>query len=203
MDSIKEENIEPENNQNIPENSEDFSVEPDAENTSRNSLRKDDDVISELKKKLKESDEEKKEYLLGWQRTKADYINSKKQDEAENKLMVKYAEAGLLTDLVPVLDSFDLAFENKEAFNKLPEEWKKGIQQIQSQLQSILKDHDLEIIDPISKPFDPREAEAVGMMDTNNSDEEDKVLSVFQKGYKLQGKVLRPAKVRVGKYTTT
>lgn len=159
------------------------------------------DVVADLRKRLKQAEGEKQEYLLGWQRAKADFINSRKQDEESNKQMVKYAEASLLTELIPVLDSFDMAFSNEAEVAKLPEVWRKGVEQIRSQLLAVLAAHNLEIIDPTGQDFDPREAEAVGVVETTDSAQDDKVVSVFQKGYKLQGRVLRPAKVKVGKYS--
>lgn len=159
------------------------------------------DIVAELRKKLKKSDDEKKEYLLGWQRAKADYVNSRKQDEQNNELVVKFAEAELLSELVSALDSFDIAFAGMEKTTGLPEEWVKGMEQIRNQLSSILREHKLEVIDPVGKPFDPREAETIGFIDTGNPEEEDTVISVVQKGYKLHGRTLRPAKVRVGKHS--
>jgi len=162
---------------------------------------KNKDIIADLRAKLKKAVEEKQEYLLGWQKTKADYINSRKQDEEDNRTMVKYAESALLGELVPVLDSFDMAFGNVAEVAKLPEQWKKGIEQIRSQLAGVLAAHNLEVIDPIGKEFDPREAEAVGMVSVTDEKDDHTVVSVFQKGYKLHGRVLRPAKVRVGKFS--
>ena len=82
----------------------------------------------------------------------------------------------------------------------LPEEWKKGVQNVQNLLLKALKDHNLEIIDPLNQDFDPRIAEAVGMVTVDTPDLEGKVVSVFQKGYKVYDKVIRPAKVQVGKH---
>jgi len=159
------------------------------------------DIVADLRKKLKKSNDEKGEYLLGWQKAKADYINARRQDEESNKAAIKFAEADLISELVPVLDSFELAFADKKAIENLPPEWKKGMEQVRNQFQKILVEHNLEIIDPLGQAFDPRTSEAVGMVNTDKKDEDDKVLSVFQKGYKIHDRVIRPAKVRVGKYS--
>src|SRR3990167_9422345 len=108
------------------ENSEELKFEPEITDIGEYSSEQ-KDLVAELRKKLKKCDEEKKEYLSGWQRAKADYINSKKQDEQDNELMVKFAEARLLSELIPVLDSFEIAFANKEETAKLQEEWGKGV----------------------------------------------------------------------------
>ncbi len=187
----------PESNENEAEESEDISVEQDAE-YGEHVARKSKDLVAELREKLKKSDEEKREYLTGWQKMKADYINARRQDEESNKQTIKYAEADLIEELIPVLDSFELAVNNKDSAAGLSNEWVRGIEQIRSQLMNILSGHGVEVINPIGQPYDPRTAEAVGMIDTENADEDDTVLSVFQTGYKFHDRVLRPAKVRVG-----
>lgn len=192
--------IDTENQNQNPPIPEELKFEPEiADNGEYPNQQK--DLIAELRKKLKKSEDEKKEYLLGWQRAKADYINSRRQDEQDNELVVKFAEAKLLSELVPVLDSFDIAFASKEKTTELPKEWERGVEQIRNQLRSVLQEHKLEIIDPVGRPFDPREAETIGFIDTGNSDEDDMVISVIQKGYKLHERVLRPAKVRVAKHS--
>lgn len=193
-DSIHEDKIEPNTDQT--DSPDDIELERDSEFTQRQTK----DVVSDLRTKLKKAEEEKREYLLGWQRTKADYINSKKQDEEGNKLFVKFAEVNLISDLIPILDSFDAAIAEQAKKTDLPEEWKKGVQNVQNLLLKALKDHNLEIIDPLNQDFDPRIAEAVGMVTVDTPDLEGKVVSVFQKGYKVYDKVIRPAKVQVGKH---
>lgn len=205
MDSPKnEKKIDAENqdqNPPIPEElKEEPRLEPEADDDGEYPNQQ-KDIIATLRKKLKKSEDEKKEYLLGWQRAKADYINSKRQDEQNNEMVIKFAEAELLSELAPVLDSFDSAFAGKEKTTGLSEEWVGGMEQIRNQLLSILQEHKLEIIDPLGKLFDPREAETIGFIDTGKPEEDDVVISVVQKGYRLHGRVLRPAKVRVGRYS--
>lgn len=194
---INENNIDPEN---INDNGSDEPIiVPDQENSISQAF-KNKDLIADLRQQLKKCEEEKKEYLLGWQKTKADFINQRKQDSEENRIMIKYAEAKLLSDIVPVLDSFDLATNDNENYSNLPDEWKKGFEQIKNQLQIILAEHGLNIMNPLGKPLDTRESEAIGITETKTPDEDDKVLLVVQRGYKLDDRVIRPAKVKVGKY---
>ncbi len=176
----------------------DVSLEQDSE-FSEHTARQNKDVVADLRARLKKSDEEKREYLTGWQKLKADYINSRKQDEEDNKRRIKYAEEELLTELAPVLDSFEMAFANKEELAKLPEVWRKGVEQIHNQFFAILTNHKVKIIDPLGEPFDPRESEAVGIVEVTDPKQDDVVISVLQKGYKVHDKIIRPAKVRVGK----
>lgn len=130
-DSIKNEknNIEPEETENSSQD--DVEFEADTENGESSFNLKTN--LDNLRKRLKKAEAEKNEYLLGWQRTKADYINSRKQDEETNRTAIKYAEASLVSELVPVLDSFDMAFSNKKMIESLPAEWKKGMEQIYNQ----------------------------------------------------------------------
>ena len=75
--------------------------------------------IEALKQKLTESETKAAEYLDGWQRAKADFINARKEEEKGRSEMVKYATAGLMSDLLSVLDSFNLAMINKAVWEKV------------------------------------------------------------------------------------
>lgn len=147
-----------------------------------------------LKKKLKKCEEERKEYLEGWQKARADLINLRKKDEEEKQQIRRYASEGIVTELVSVLDSYDMAFSNKELWEKVPEEWRVGVEYIHSQLLEVVKNHGLKEIDPLGKKFDSKMHEAIETVDGN----EDEVVEVVRKGYELNGKIIRAAKVKVG-----
>ena len=74
------------------------------------------EVIKKLREKLKTTQKERDEYLAGWQRAKADLINARQRDETDKKEFVKFANERLVDGLIPVLDSFELAFNNKESW---------------------------------------------------------------------------------------
>jgi len=76
-------------------------------------------LIKKLKDKIKTLEKEKQEYMNGWQRERADFINYKKRIEEEKIEVVKYANEGLLEEITQVLDSFEMAFSNKEAWEKV------------------------------------------------------------------------------------
>lgn len=151
--------------------------------------------LEKLKKKLKACEVEKKEYLEGWQKARADLINLRKSDEEEKKKIREFATEGVISDLVGVLDSFDMAFSNKEVWQSLSEEWRVGVEQIYNQLSGVMKSYGLEEIYPEGEEFNPEKCEAVEMI----PGEDNIVLEVMQKGYLLKGKVIRTAKVKVGK----
>lgn len=148
------------------------------------------DAVKKLKEKLKAAEEKAKEYLDNLQRAKADFVNMRKRDEEAKAEFVKFAKSDVVSELIPVLDSFTLAIAHGA----------KEVEPIQKQFLQILKQHDLEEIDPLHQVFDPRYHEAIGVMQTENPDEDNQILDVMQKGYILSGKVIRPAKVRIGEY---
>ena len=186
----------------IPENIEekdDVVFEDDAENVEY--AQKDPaQALAKLRKKLKETEAEKQEYLDGWQRAKADFINSRKRDADLQADIVKFANENLITDIIPVLDSFDMAMQNKEAWEKAPKDWRMGVEYIYSQLLGILGQNGLKQSDPRGQMFDPKLHEAVDTIETADSGEDGKILEVLQKGYSLNDKQIRSAKVKTGKF---
>ena len=149
------------------------------------------DTIKKLKEKLKDAEGKAKENMDGWQRAQADFINLRKRDEEAKMDFLKYANSALMTELIPVLDSFTLA-EAHPGADLLP---------LHKQLINILKSNGLEEINPLGEKFDPSFHEAIGMIKTDKPDEDHKILEVLQKGYIMNGKSLRPAKVKVGEFT--
>jgi molecular chaperone GrpE len=154
--------------------------------------------IKNLRKDLSEAKKEKTDILTELQKAKADFINMRKRDEESNKEFIKYAKEGVISDIVPVLDSFDMAMGNKEAWEKAPSEWRVGVEYIYNQLVSILEQNGLSSVDPIGLEFSPQLHEALEMVPTENKDEDGKIMAVIQKGYQMGGKTIRPAKVKVG-----
>ena len=99
-----------------------------------------------------------------------------------------------------MVDSFDLAMANKETWEVVSANWRQGVEYIYGKLLTILKQHDLTEINPLGQAFNPELGHSVGTIDTEKSDEDNMVLEVVQKGYKLHDRVIRPAKVKVGHY---
>ncbi|MES2214103.1 MAG: nucleotide exchange factor GrpE [Patescibacteria group bacterium] len=149
------------------------------------------DTIKKLKEKLKAAEAKAKENLDNWQRAQAEFMNLRKRDEEAKGEFLKFAKADTIREIIPVLDSLSSAVSHGE----------KTIEPIYNQFLKILEQHGLEEIDPTGAVFDPSQHEALGMIPTDKQDDDQKVLEVLQKGYSLGGKVLRPAKVRVGEYT--
>ena len=154
--------------------------------------------ISELESKVKELEEtiaDLKEKAL---RDAADTENYKKRLRADKDSAVRYANEGLIKDLLDPLDNFSRAVEAAGSTGDV-ESIKTGVSMVESQLQSILRNNwGLEPYSPEGEDFNPSEMEACLVQEDENLDRE-KVLQVLLKGYKLNGKVIRAAKVMVGK----
>lgn len=148
------------------------------------------ETIKKLKVRLKEAEAKAREYLDSLQRAKADFVNMRKRDEEAKAEFVKFAKSDVVSELIPVLDSFTLALAHGE----------KGVEPIQKQFLQILKAHGLEEVNPLHEPFDPKHHEAIGVVPTDTPEEDNQILEVVQKGYILSGKTLRPAIVRTGEY---
>ena len=148
--------------------------------------------IGKLKEDLKKCNEERKEYLDGWQRAKADHINYKKDEGKRFEDMARFISAGLIQDLLPALDSFDLALGHG-----LAPELEKGVLLIRSQLLDILKKRGLEVMNTEGQKFNPEFHESVG--ETESDMGEGMIVEEIQKGYILRGNVIRPARVRIAK----
>jgi molecular chaperone GrpE len=150
--------------------------------------------VESLKKALGEEKAKAEDYLANWQRAQADFINYKRRVEQERNETVKFANAALILDLLPVLDDLERALDN--ITSKLAGlTWVDGIGLIYRKLQAILEVHGLTEIEALGQPFDPNLHEAVLYAEG----EEGKVVEELQKGYKLHDRVLRPTMVKVGK----
>jgi molecular chaperone GrpE len=158
------------------------------------------DTIKKLREILKKVEAEKTEYLTGWQRTKADMINARKRDEEASRELAKFANERLIVELIPVLESFDMAMGNKEAWEKADKNWRIGVEYIAQQLKKVLEDNGLVEIDPTGQPFDIMTHEAVTHDPVTDKAQDGKVLAVVSKGYSLNGKIIKPPKVKVGEF---
>lgn len=149
--------------------------------------------LKKLKEGLQNCEAERKEYLEGWQRAKADFVNYKNAEGKRMEDMARFVIAGLIQDTLPVLDSFDLALSHN-----LPADVEKGVLLIKSQFEDILKKRGLdEVKVRPGEEFDPEKHEALGEMESEVTP--GKIAEVVQRGYLFREKVLRPARVRISK----
>lgn len=163
-----------------------------------------DDFKGELKKwkeKLAVCRKERQEYLDGWQRAKADYLNSKQRLEAEREHEIDRQTARFVERLLPLCDSFDMALRDLAKGNEKGD-WRTGIEQIYNQLLGILKSYRVEALEPKGAPFDPHFHEAVSEIPIADAAQDHTVLEVLQKGYAVGERLIRPAKVVVGNFVS-
>jgi molecular chaperone GrpE len=161
-----------------------------------------DNKVKKLKEKLEHYQKEKTEYLAGWQRAQADFVNYKRRQEEQMAEWSKMFGAGLISDILPILDTLDAGIINskKEKILSSPPLQKGGeegnLGMLRGQLLSILEKHGLREIKSVGEKFNPEWHEAI---ETVEGEESGIVVEEIQKGYMLNGKVLRVAKVKVTK----
>ncbi len=150
------------------------------------------DEIEELKAKCEE-------YLNGWKRERADFLNYKKEEMEKIGQMVKYANEELILKILPILDNFDLAEKH------IADE---GISQIKKQFCDLLAKEGIEQMKTLYEKFDPNYMEVVEEVSARDASGEGEdwqaeesgiVVEVVQTGYTMHGKLLRPAKVKISK----
>ena len=129
-------------------------------------------------------------------RLSAEISNIQKRNAKERQDAAKYRSQSLAQNLLNVIDNLERAIaspsESEDAQNL-----KKGIEMVYERFLYALKEEGIEEIDALDQPFDPTLHHAVQTVPVEEGQEADKVVQVFQKGYKLKGRVLRPAMVIV------
>lgn len=158
--------------------------------------------IKKLKEKIQLCEDEKKEYLAGWQRARADLVNTRRALEAETKERIKFAEKELIIELLIVLDSFEMAFAGS-TWESVDKTWRGGIEHIYQQLIRILNEHGVREIIPLGESFDPSVHDSIAVVPVEDSSQDQTVVEVVKRGYLLEGNLLRPATVKVGEYQKT
>lgn len=153
-----------------------------------------------LRARIKELEKKNAELLDGWQRDKADFINARKRDEEQKLEFIKFSKSDIIAELLSVLDSFESAFKNKEAWEKADKNWRMGVEYIHTQLMNIMTQNGLKVINPLGQKFNHSRDEAVETIKVDDKESDDKILEVVRVGYELHGKELRAPKVRVGHF---
>jgi molecular chaperone GrpE len=134
---------------------------------------------------------ERDQYLDALRRLKAEFDNSRKRQERERTRILEAASEKLVQELLPVLDNLDRALESEGDI-------REGVQATRGQLAEVLANEGLLPVASDGQPFDPNVHEAV-MGQPSDEHEEGTVLQTFQRGYLLNGRAIRPAKVVVAK----
>ncbi len=157
--------------------------------------------IKGLKEKLKDCQAEKQDYLTNWQIERADFLNYKKDEAARVQRAAAYMREEFTGELLPVLDSYDMAFANKEAWEKVDKNWRIGVEYIHQQLIKVLSDYGVtEISSKEGEAFDPKLHQSMEAIETSEKEKDHSIARHIQKGYKTVDRIIRPARVAVFEY---
>jgi molecular chaperone GrpE len=156
-------------------------------------------VESELQDLVAGLERERDEYLELARRTKADFENYRKRVDREAAQAEARGRAALARSLVSVLDNLERALAAAQPMDReaAPNHLAEGVRLVYEELAGVLSNAGVESYEPVGEPFDPNWHEAM-MTQPAGADDGGKVLEVLQKGYRLDGQVLRPARVVVG-----
>ena len=149
------------------------------------------------KKELERLKKERDEYLDGWKRAKADFLNYKKEQKGRIEILAAYANEELLKDVLPVLDNLERAEENIPE-KKKNEQTIKGFIQIAEQLREFLKSQGVEELDAGEKEFNPEFHEALSEVEVKGK-KSGEIAEIIEKGYMWRGRLLRATKVNIVK----
>jgi molecular chaperone GrpE len=153
--------------------------------------------LAKLRKERDEARKEAQEYLTGWQRSKADYVNLQKRARESHAEAHKVATRAFAMSMIAVFDSFEAALSG---LRDAPESVQKGLTQVIDQFEHALKTHDIVRYTPEKgEVFDPVLHEPMQTLETSDEALDNTIVEVFQSGYTLHDMVVRPARVAVNK----
>jgi len=150
------------------------------------------DVV-ETAQRLRAAEEQARTYLANWQRAQADLENYRKRAQQERREATDYANGALMARLVSAFDDLERAF-SRPTTEMRKAAWADGAKLSFQKLKSALESEGVKQIEALGQPFDPRFHQAV----MRRPGQEDVVLEEVQKGYIMNGRVLRPSMVVVG-----
>lgn len=188
-EETKNEITPPENEAEILE----FEFNEDGEEDLKKTLKK-------FRGDLKSCKLEKEEYLTGWQKERAEFANYRKEEDNRKAMFSEAMRERILTRFLSVLDSFNMAFANKEAWEKVDESWRKGVEYIYTQMNSIFEEYGVKSFGEVGENFDPNIHQSIDVVETDKKELEHKIAVVIQKGYKLGERIIRAARVNVYEY---
>lgn len=161
--------------------------------------------IKKVKAQLKTCEAEKMEHLENLQRVKAEFLNAKRRLEEERWSDKEHAVVKQIQKLLPLCDSFQMAMSNRDVWESIDSTWRKGIDGIYKQLQSILSSYGVHEVSPIGEVFNPEVHDAMTNVTVANKEDHHKIISVIQNGYVRtvgeKEELIRPPRVTVGEYS--
>ena len=160
-----------------------------------------EDEVEELVARAEEYNRERAQFRELAQRAQADLANYRRRAEEEREELAKYANSRLILKILPVLDDFALAVDHAGQSGAAGS-WLEGIKLIQRKLDTLLDSESVSRIEAEGREFDPVEHEALAYQESADH-HEGQIVSVVRQGYKLQGRVIRPALVILAKKPET
>lgn len=162
----------------------------------------DEDVGAALVKKLREKNKkleaEKQEYLDALQRMKADVVNRDKAAAETQGRVKEMVKEGMLEELLPVLDAFSAAMSGA-AWESVDKNWRTGVEYIHGQFAKVLQDNGIEMYGKVGDVYDQLVHDLVTELPEGEMIQEGaKIVAVVRAGYKLNGRILRAAGVKLG-----
>jgi molecular chaperone GrpE len=156
--------------------------------------------LEELRRQVPILEKERDDLFARLQRLSADYANFQKRTPKQVADTIAYEKEKIMRTLLPALDNFDHTFQNTHAAENV-DAFVKGVRIIYDQIIDILKSHGVEQINALGKKFDPTQHEAV-RQEAQPQQPDGAVLEELQKGYELNGRVIRASRVVVNKLPT-
>ncbi|MDO8593453.1 MAG: nucleotide exchange factor GrpE [bacterium] len=169
---------------------EDVKIEPEISEEAGEA--RPEEKIAKMREELKSCRQEKQEYMDGWQRAKADYVNLLKRIGTDAKASELKGKVGAVEALLPAFDALERAKEHGE----IPE----GFLAIARQLENAFAGLGLEDLGKVGEKFDPALHEALGQDAADSALTDDTITVVLEKGWRVSDVIIRPAKVRVGHF---
>ncbi len=157
-------------------------------------------TLKKFRADLKACKTEKEEYLTGWQKERAEFANYRKQEEDHKAVFSEAVRERILARFLTVIDSFNMAFANKSAWEKVDENWRKGVEYIYAQMNTVFEEYGVKAIGEVGESFDHNIHQSIDMVPTDKKEQDHTIADVVQKGYKLGDRVMRPARVNVYEY---
>lgn len=158
-------------------------------------------TLKKLKDEIKVLKKERQEYLEGWQRSKADYINREQEIKDEADKIRKRTRQGLLEEFLTISDSFESAMSNKEVWESVPANWRTGIEYIAKQLTTIFENNQLmQIPVALHSELDHSTQEILKEEPVTDESLHHKIIGVGRSGWKMGNTIVRPAQVIIGAY---
>lgn len=185
---------------NIEESlNDDVEFVADEENSDGNSLSG-ESKLQKSKDKIDKIKQEREEYLLNWQKERADFVNYKRDEESRIARARNLGFERGAMGVIKMLDTFDMAMANQESWNNVDANWRMGIEYIYNEGNKFLSENGITTIEPKDgDKLDHNLHEAVETIKEDNENKDGLISKTIKKGYKTKDYTIRPAQVSVYK----